>query len=92
MLVVGPVSCMLPARVSVLVLTTWTPLVTESKTSRVDLSGDMAIRPGELPALIPEARASVSFAALMITRPGPDVGLDMLWDAKTRVAKPLGGL
>jgi len=42
MLVVGPASCMLPSRVSVLALTIWTPLVPESKTSRVLLSGDIA--------------------------------------------------
>jgi len=83
---------MLPSRVSVLALTIWTPLVPESKTSRVLLSGDIAIRPGELPALMREARARLSLDALMMIRPAPDVGPDMLCDAKTRVVNPLGGL
>jgi hypothetical protein len=91
MLVVGPGSGMLPVAVSVLALMTATLLLTESKTSKVFLSGDISIRPGELPALIPPLPI-VSFAPSMIKRPGNAVGVDTLCEAATRVVNPLGGL
>ena len=53
-----------------LVLTTLTLFVLESKTSKIARLDDIAIRPGEPPALISDARAVVSFAPLMMTRPG----------------------
>ena len=55
MLVVGPGSRMAPTCVSVAVLMTSTTelLTAELNASRVFLSGDIAMRPGELPALIP---------------------------------------
>jgi hypothetical protein len=81
-----------PVKDSVLVLTTATRLVAASKTSKVARVGDNTISPGELPALIEDARAGVSFSPLMMTRPANAVGLDTPCDARTRVVSWLGGL
>src|ERR1017187_3504104 len=91
MLVVDPGSCMAPVRFSFSVLTTCTLLVTESKTSKVDRSGDIAMRPGELPALI-SPLDSESIAPSIMIRPASVVELDTLCEASTRVVSPLGGL
>jgi hypothetical protein len=50
------------------------------------------MRPGDAPALISEARGSVSLVPLMITTPPVDDGPDIPCEAKTRVVIPLGGL
>jgi hypothetical protein len=51
----------------------------------------MAMRPGEEPALISRARATMSYCPLMMRIPGNAVGLEILCEAKTRVVNPLGG-
>jgi hypothetical protein len=91
MLVVDPVSWMLPFELSVVVFTTWTLLFDESKTRRLARSGEIAISPGAPPALIVRALATVSYCPLMMIRPGNAVGLATLCEAKTRVVNPLGG-
>ena len=90
MLVVDPGSDMVPVKVSFTVFTTSTRLVNESKASRVALSGDIAIKPGELPALIPP-RPMVSLVPLMMIRPEEAVGVEALCEAKTRSGRPLVG-
>src|SRR5271169_4841885 len=87
MLVIGPGSCMLPAWVARTVLMTSTLLVAESKASRVERSGEIVIRPGELPAPISDALAKVSISPSMITRPGNAAGLETLCEARTRVVR-----
>jgi hypothetical protein len=47
---------------------------------------EIAMRPGELPALIPPL-TSVSFSPSISTRPGDAVGLDTLCEARTRVVR-----
>jgi hypothetical protein len=63
---------------------TSTLLLEESKASTIDRSGDKTMRPGEPPALISAARASVSYSPLMTRRPGAEVALATLCDASTR--------
>jgi hypothetical protein len=92
MLVVGPPNGMLPNNLSVLESMTFTLSVAESNTNTVVLSGDVAIRPGAVPAAISEARGSVSVLASMMTTPAADDRLEMPCEAKTRVVSPLGGL
>src|SRR5258708_6514608 len=87
MLVVGPGSCKLPAAVSVVSLTTSTLLLTESKESTVFRSGDIAISPGELPALTPPL-PNVSFAPLPLNRPPIALGLATLCHATTHHVSP----
>jgi hypothetical protein len=83
---------MLPLKASVFEFMTSTLFVAESNASTVVLSGDIAIRPGDVPALICEDRGSRSVLASMITNPPADDKLDTLCDAKARVVSPLGGL
>src|SRR5271154_1976419 len=90
MLVVESASCMLPAFDSLVVFTTSTLLLEESKASKIDRSGDISMRPGEPPALIPP-RARVSIWPSMIINPANAVGLEALWEAKTRSVSLLGG-
>src|ERR1700722_7033865 len=90
MLVVDPGSDMVPVKVSFTVFTTSTRLVNESKARRVALSGDIAIKPGELPALIPP-RPMVSLVPLMMIRPEEAEGVEALCEAKTRSGRPLVG-
>src|ERR1700678_248441 len=89
MLMVGPGSAMLPICFSVWVLATSTLLLPESKASTVDRSGDIAMRPGELPAAIPPL-CSVSISPLMSIRPGGAVGVAALCEARPRVVSPTG--
>jgi len=91
MLVVGPASCMAPVVDSLCVLMTSTLLLTESNASTVLRLGDMAMRPGELPAPIPGARGIVSVSPLTTTSEGEAVGLAALCEASTRVDVVLGG-
>src|SRR5580704_10372097 len=84
MLVVGPASWMAPVRLSRWALTTSTLLVTESKVSTRVLSGVIAMRPGEVPALIPPL-CRVSISPLMMSSPAKAVGLETLCEARTRV-------
>jgi hypothetical protein len=67
-------------------LTTSTLLLTESKASKTVRLGEMAMRPGEVPALTPPL-TSVSFSPLISTSPGADVALDTLCEARTRVVR-----
>src|SRR5271157_2894324 len=67
-------------------------LTVELNASTVFLSGDIAMRPGELPALTSPPLTSVSISPSTITRPGKAVALATLCDARTRVVTPLGGL
>jgi hypothetical protein len=82
---------MVPVDFSVVVLTTPTLLLTESKASKVARLEVIAISPGEPPALIPPL-ASTSTEPLMSKSPGSEVGLDTPCEARTRVVSPLGGL
>jgi hypothetical protein len=91
MLIVDPGSGMLPLALSASVFTTWTLLFDESKTIKLERSGEIAMSPGAPPALIVRALATVSYCPLMMRRPGNAAGLAALCDAKTRVANPLGG-
>jgi hypothetical protein len=81
-----------PFKVSVFEFTTSTLFVAESKTSTVVLCGDVAMRPGAVPAAICDTRGSRSLLASMMTSPAPDEKLETFCDAKTRVVSPLGGL
>jgi hypothetical protein len=83
---------MVPVKASVLEFMTSTLFVAESNASTVVLSGDIAIRPGEMPALMCEDCGRRSVLASMITNPPADDKLDTLCDAKARVVSPLGGL
>jgi hypothetical protein len=67
-------------------------LVTESKAINVVRLGDIAIRPGELPALILLALNGESISPSMRTKPGKATGLAALCEARTRVVSVLGGL
>src|ERR1700675_3908689 len=82
---------MLPVKVSLVVLTTSTLLVAESNASKVARSGDVSIKVGELPALIPPL-PMVSLNPLTMMRPGDAEGLEALCEARTRSVNPLGGL
>jgi len=91
MLVVGPGKEIAPVVVSFMVFTTLTLFVLESKANTVLRLGEIAISPGELPALISPARGKMSYCPLMITKPPCDAGPDTLCEAKTRSVSPLGG-
>jgi hypothetical protein len=55
------------------------------------LVGEMAMRPGELPALRGATRGTVSFTPLTITKP-PKVKVEVTpCEARTRFVRPLGG-
>jgi len=74
---------MLPVNDSFVVLTTSTLFVRESNDNKVARFGEIAIRPGAVPALIsPLARASIS--PLMMSKPEDAAGLDALCEARTR--------
>ena len=73
-------------------LTTSALSVSESKAIKVALLGDIAMRPGEGPALIGAVLTRLSMAPSTISRPGKAVGLEALCEARTRVVTPLGGL
>jgi hypothetical protein len=92
MLVVGPGKEIAPVVVSLIVLTTLTLFVLESKASNALRLGEIAIKPGEPPALISLARAKMSYSPLMITKPACAAGPETLCEAKTRSVRPLGGL
>src|ERR1017187_1852491 len=81
---------MLPVNDSFVVLTTSTLLVKDSKANKVDRSGEIAIRPGELPALT-SPLPTVSIWPSMMIRPANAVGLEALCEARTRSVNPLGG-
>ena len=81
----------MPVDVSFEVLTISALLLAESKATKVVLSGEIAMRPGEPPALTGAALTSVSISPSMISRPGKAVGLAALCEARTRVATPLLG-
>jgi hypothetical protein len=53
-------------------------LLTESKASRVVLSGEIAMRPGELPAAMGAALSRESIWPSMRIKPGEAVGLAAL--------------
>jgi len=91
MLVVGPGKVIAPVLVSFMVFTTLTPFVLESKASTVLRLGEIAINPGEPPALISPALGKMSYCPLMITSPAADAGPETLCEAKTRSVSPLGG-
>jgi hypothetical protein len=91
MLVVGPGSAIVPINDSLFVLIALMLFVAESNASKTVLSGDIAISPGELPALISAARARTSTDPSMITRPGEAIELETLCEARTRVVNRLGG-
>src|SRR5580704_18204796 len=82
---------MLPVVVSFVVLTTSTLLVAESNASKVARSGEVSIKVGELPALIPPL-PTVSLKPLTMMRPGDAEGVEALCEARTRSVNPLGGL
>jgi hypothetical protein len=88
MLKVGPGSGMVPVRESFFALTTSTLLLAVSKANTVALSGDIAMRPGEVP--VPISDASVSVSPSITTRPGREVGLETLCEARTRAVSLLG--
>jgi hypothetical protein len=50
------------------------------------------MKEGLVPALISDTRAAVSFAPLIIKRPGEAVGDETPCETRTRVLSPLGGL
>jgi hypothetical protein len=50
------------------------------------------MKDGLVPALISDTRAGVSFAPLIIKRPGEAVGDETPCETRTRVLSPLGGL
>jgi hypothetical protein len=50
------------------------------------------MKDGLVPALISETRAGVSFAPLIINRPGEAVGDETPCETRIRVLSPLGGL
>jgi hypothetical protein len=81
---------MLPLKVSLVVLTTSTLLVAESNASKVARSGDVSIKVGELPALIPPL-PTVSLNPSTMMRPGDAKGVAALCEARTRSVNPLGG-
>jgi hypothetical protein len=85
MLVVGPSSGIVPATLWVRALTTSTLLLEESKTSRIDRSGDNDMSPGEPPALISGARTSVSYSPFISSKPGDAEAFSTLCEARTRV-------
>jgi hypothetical protein len=60
-------------------------LTVELKASRVARSGEITMRPGELPAPISPPLTRVSISPSMISRPGKAVGLETLCEATTRV-------
>src|SRR5580700_7578236 len=91
MLVVDPPSGIEPAITSLAVPMTSALLFTESKAITSVLFGDIASRPGELPAPISPPLTSVSISPSTISRPGNAVGLATLCDARTRVVTLLGG-
>src|ERR1700722_4484209 len=82
---------MLPVVVSFFVLTTSSLLVAKSNASKVARSGDVSMKVGELPALIPPL-PTVSLKPLTMMRPGDAEGLEALCEARTRSVNPLGGL
>jgi len=49
------------------------------------------MKDGLVPALISDTRAGVSFAPLIIKRPGEAVGDETPWETRTRVLSRLGG-
>jgi hypothetical protein len=93
MLVVAPGSAIDPLMDSVVVFTTSTLLLPESKTITVARFADISMSPGafKLPAPIPATRGSVSSKASTIVRlPNVDPAVT-LCEARTRVSRPLGG-
>jgi len=91
MLEVGPGRLTLPIAASLVVSTAKTVLLRASKVAAIFLVGDIAIKPGEAPALSCETRGKVSFRALMITRL-PEVKVEETpCEARTRFFNPLGG-
>src|SRR5579863_5058413 len=87
---VGPGSLTpLPISASLVVSTAKIVLVEESKAATMLRLGEIAIIPGELPALIGAIRGSVSSDPLMMTKPGNVLKVETPCDAKTRSGKPL---
>src|SRR5579872_904790 len=79
----GPMPC------SLVVSTAEIELLEESKAATMLRLGEIAIIPGELPALIGAIRGRVSSSPLMITSPGNVPRVETPWEAKTRSGKPL---
>src|SRR6266567_3157946 len=91
MLVVGPGRRTFPKAASVVVLTAYTLLLLASKAAAMFRVGDIAIRPGEFPALRGVTRAIVSFDPLIKSRL-PEVSVALTpCETKTRSFRPLGG-
>jgi hypothetical protein len=84
MLEVGPDRCTFPKPVSLAVSMAKTLLLLASKAAKMFRVGEVAISPGELPALSGETRARVSFEPLINTRP-PRVKVEVTpCEARTR--------
>jgi len=81
---VGPERCTLPKPVSLAVSIAKTVLLLASKAAKMFRVGEVAISPGEVPALSGETRARVSFKPSINTRP-PKVKVEVTpWEARTR--------
>jgi hypothetical protein len=91
MLVVGPDSGTLPNPASFVVSTAKTVLLRESKAATMFRVGEIAISPGELPALIGASRGIVSLYPLIITKAGKVEPENTPCEARTRLGRPLGG-
>src|SRR3974390_2351269 len=89
MLVVGPGSLTEPLPASVTVLKAKTVLLPLSNAVRMLRVGEVAMRPGALPALIGATRGSVSLMPLMKSMPPKTVVEVTLWEAITRFVRPL---
>jgi hypothetical protein len=91
MLEVGPGRCTFPMPASVVVAIAKTLLLFTSKVAAMFRVGEIAIRPGELPALSGDTRGRVSFAPSIITRLPKEKVEVTPCEARTRFFRPLGG-